>query len=815
MLIGSIVGMNKRLFPAIGLLSASVVAFQLVIMQMLSYAQWDHFAYMVISIALLGFGASGTFIALFRDWLLKRTRYLLPVMMLLTSLSMSTVVFFIRHFFGNFESYLLFLDVSQARVLLVSYMAFFTPFFFGALALGMVYVKYVRNIGLLYFSDLIGSGIGGLICLYLFHIFLPQYLPGLIAFFPLLGALLIIEKTDILWLPLTVLLYAVIPAIMVFYPASLQMSQYKSLSKVLHLPGADIVETKPSVYGIIQWVEAPGLRFAPGLSLSYTDHIPVSGAIFCNGEWFGPVYRFQKEDTAFFMQSTTQQLPYILQQTERVLITDGTTGIGAAHAVSNGALLINVVEPNTAALELFLTLTEERRDNIYSLPEVNLIPKHSRSYLISDHSGYDLIVLPSVNAFGGDAGIRATNEQYLFTLQALNDVWDRLNDHGMISVTVWQDYPFRNSLKMLALLVETLKSKGIYAPEKYIAAVRGWGTITYVLKKSILNNDELLRIRSFCAEMFFDPLLLPDIQKEDLEQYNQIEDERFFEYISEIMSPDRGDFYRSYPFNVAPPTDNQPFFGQYLKWSRVRSMISNYGWSGLPYLELGYLIVIFTFLQILVVAVALIILPLFKIGWKGKGKSFTFVYFSCLGIGFMFFEIVLIQVFSLFFGNTIYAAAMVISGMLIFSGLGSLFSTKLGWQAKTITIVNLLVTLLIITYSIVLISLIRYFIDQPILLKLLISFILVAPVSFIMGIPFPMGLRHLQKVNGRLLPWAWGINGCLSVISTVLATIIAIERGFIWVMLLAALSYSIAALIGNKPNFSRIKRWGHYRIPAK
>jgi hypothetical protein len=807
--------MNKRLFPAIGLLSASIVAFQLVIMQMLSYAQWDHFAYMVISIALLGFGASGTFIALFRNWLLKRTRYMLPVMMLLASLSMSTVIFFIRHFFGNFESYLLFMDVSHARVLLVSYMAFFMPFFFGALAIGLVYVKYVRNIGLLYFSDLIGSGLGGLICLYLFHVFLPQYLPGLIAFLPLLGALLIIEKTDILWLPLTVLLYAVIPAIMVFYPASLQLSQFKSLSKVLNLPGANIVETKPSIYGIIQLVEAPALRFAPGLSLAYTNEIPLSGAIFCNGEWFGPVYKFQREDSVFFMKSTTQQLPYVMQNAESVLITDGATGIAAAHAVSNGVKLVNVVEPNTAAINLFNQFAEGHSNNIYTLPDVNLIPKHSRSYLISDDHGYDLIVLPIVNAFGGDAGIRATNEQYLFTLQALDDAWERLNSHGMISVTVWQDYPFRSSLKMLALLVETLNNKGIDAPEKYIASVRGWGTITYVLKKSAITLDQLQKIRMFCAEMYFDPLLLPDIRKEDLQQYNQVEDDQFFEYISSIMAKDREHFYRSYPFNIAPPTDNQPFFGQFLKWGRIKSMISNYGWSGLPYLELGYLIVIFTFIQIFVVAVALIILPLFKIGWKGNGKSFTLIYFSCLGIGFMFFEIVLIQVFSLFFGNTIYAAAMVISSMLIFSGLGSLFSTRLGWEYKTITIVNLLVTLLIITYSIVLISLIRFFIVQPIFLKLLISFILLAPVSFIMGMPFPMGLRRLYIINGRLLPWAWGINGCISVVSTVLATIIAIERGFIWVMLLAALSYSMAALIANKPNFYRIKGWGQYRIPSK
>ncbi|MCC5929808.1 MAG: hypothetical protein JJU28_11220 [Cyclobacteriaceae bacterium] len=807
--------MNKRLFPSIGLLSASIVAFQLVIMQMLSYAQWDHFAYMVISIALLGFGASGTFIAIYRNWLLKRTRYLLPVLMLLTSLSMSTVIFFIRHFFGNFESYLLFLDISHARVLVLSYLAFFMPFFFGALAIGLVYVKYVRNIGLLYFSDLIGSGIGGLICLYLFHIFLPQYLPGLIAFLPLLGALLIVEKTDILWLPVTVLLYAVIPAVMVFHPASLQMSQYKSLSKVLNLPGAAIVETKPSVYGIIQLVEAPALRFAPGLSLSYTSEIPVSGAIFCNGEWFGPVYRFQREDSAFFMQSTTQQLPYVMHKVERVLINDGATGIGAAHAVSNGAKVVNVVEPNSAALNIFMKQKFDQNEHIYTFPEVNLIPKHSRSYLISDNSGYDLIVLPPINAFGGDAGIKATNEQYLFTLQALDDIWDRLNSNGMISVTVWQDYPFRSSLKMLALLVETLKGKGIDTPDKHIASIRGWGTITYVLKKSAISFDELRRIRRFCSEMYFDPLILPDIQKDDLQQYNQVEDERFFEYVRSIMAQDREKFYRSYPFNIAPPTDNQPFFGQFLKWGRIKSMISNYGWSGLPYLELGYLIVVFTFIQIFIIAIALILLPLVKIGWKGKGKSFTLVYFSCLGLGFMFFEIVLIQVFSLFFGNTIYAAAMVISGMLIFSGLGSLFSTNLGWQAKTISIVNFLVMLLIITYSIVLISLIRYFIDQPIFLKLLISFILVAPVSFIMGMPFPMGLRRLQIVNSRLLPWAWGINGCLSVISTVLATIIAIERGFIWVMLLAALSYAIASLIGNKPNFSRVKSWRQYRTALK
>jgi hypothetical protein len=788
--------MTKRLYLSVGMLAASIIAFQLTLMQLLSIIQWSHFAYMVISVALLGFGASGTLLALTGKWFIRNIEVVLPVLMMLTGAAMSIIMIISSTVFGSFDSYLLFMDQRQITTLLVTYFSFFIPFFLGALALGLIYIKYVENIGSLYFADLFGSGIGGLLMIVLFWLFFPAELPAILSFFPILAGLVITKGYSLKKIILPLVMAVTMPVVLLFYRPELPMSQYKSLSMALNLPDAEVVIEKSSPYGHLHVVRSPVLRYAPGLSLAFTGNVPVRDIIFNNGNWFGPVIEWSAADTTHFLDYTTNALPFELITPGNVLIPDAGTGLFASHALTRGAGHVTAVEQNRVAVGLLQNELAPMIDSMYHLSRLSTANIHSRNYLMSAETNYDLIVLPTIESFGGTSGIDALEHKYILTLEALDEIWNRLTPNGMVAVTVWMDYPSRNPLKILATLVETHEKNSGQPVENHLIGIRGWGTVTFVLKRTSIDEAGIRATREFCDRKFFDPVFLPGIENHERTIYNQLQDGDFFRNADSIMFGNRELLYSQYDFNIRPATDDIPYFSQFLKLDRYSKMEEIFGHDAVPFLEIGYMVVLITFLQITSAALILILLPLLVLGWKGGGKIYTVLHFSGIGLGFMFIEIILIQQFILYFGNPIYAAATVLSGMLICSGGGSLASSSLGTDRKTVVRIIGIIVLLIVTYIVLLVPLLRLTINFHLLVKILLSIIFISPAAFFMGMPFPLGLRKLSVCNRTLIPWAWGINGCLSVISTALATIIAVEAGYTWVMLIAAFSY-LLTLIAN------------------
>ena len=162
-------GLNiKRISISIFLLSVSIIAYQLLLMHIFSITQWYHFAFMVISVALLGFGAAGSFIALFKNRLVEYSPWLIPFSMLISGLLQCSAIFLSQLPFARFDSYLIFADYSQFINLIITYLIFFLPFFFGALSIGLSFIIYIDQIDKLYFSNLTGSGLGGIAALILY-----------------------------------------------------------------------------------------------------------------------------------------------------------------------------------------------------------------------------------------------------------------------------------------------------------------------------------------------------------------------------------------------------------------------------------------------------------------------------------------------------------------------------------------------------------------------------------------------------------------------------------------------------------------------
>ncbi|MEN8186271.1 MAG: hypothetical protein ABFR05_03975 [Bacteroidota bacterium] len=785
---------SVRLMISLAILSTAIVSYEIQLIQFFSIVQWHHFAFMIISIAMLGFGASGTVISLFRKWLLQRFDVLLPFLMISTGLLMSFAVRLSRMDLFLFDSYTLFVDKSQISKLFFTYLLFFIPFFLGALAIGLIFVKKVSNIGKYYFSDLLGAGVGGVLSIVLFWKFSPQEIPSIISFLPLLAGMIILPKKNRFLL----IAFAVITTIIGVYhfrnPFDLSFSNYKGISYALDLPDVKIEYEEFSPYGLLQVVSSPAMRYAPGMSLTYHKGIPSSSFIYNNGNWYASVQPYDKRDTVHFFNYSTLSLPYALGQPVDVLLLDAKGSNTISHALYNKVERVTAIENNETVVNLIKKQYSNITDSLFFHPDLKVETIESRTFLNKTNEKFDLIQLPLMGSFSGSVGLDALSEENLLTKEAFKEMWCKLESNGMITVSTWMDYPYKIPLKLASTIAESLESFGLEDPKSHVILIRSWNTMTFVIKRNLLSPAEIEKVRTFCSRYEFDLTLLPGLEPTERSQYHTLEDENFLHYLDGMFSLNREEIIRQYDFNIQPATDNKPYFFQFLRWKKLSKVMENLGVRSVPFVELGYLILIVTFVQVIFLALLFIILPLFRLGWKGGNKAWMVLYFSGLGFGYMFLEIVLIKHFVLYLGHPIYSVAIVISVMLMSSGIGSYYSSKLKTDRRTLMKITGLISGLILIYTIFLGNILSSTVGLEIVSKIAITFLSIAIPSFFMGMAFPLGLKMVDKIHESHVPWAWGINGCVTVISTTLAVILAVELGFMALMLFAALAYGLSLL---------------------
>jgi len=807
---------TRAIALSVGVTSLAVISFQLVIMQLLSISQWHHFAYMVISMAMLGFGAAGTFLALFREWLKRNFDRALPVLYLLCGLSMALSVRMVG-IFGEFDTFLLFFDRSQIGLMSFTYLVYCLPFFFGGLAITLVFYHQVAQIGKLYFYNLAGSALGALVVIGLFWVVPLPLIPSLLALLPILAAWLVRIRSRRFAAVIAVCLLVPLGGILV--PVAPEISEFKPMYGSLQLPDAEVIYEESGPYGLLQVVRAPAQRFAPALSLQYRGEPPVRDVLFNNGEYFGTLLgrldshnrRLDKPEndreddhldpgrqgvsTRHLLDHATRGLPFALRRPESVLVLKSATGTDVSHALAHNPSRITAVEPNRQANRLLTDRHPQWIDSLYLHPKVSLYGSSVRTWLARNTDiQKDLILLPVIGAFGGTSGVHALQEQYHLTLEALREMHDRLSADGMIAVTAWAEYPPRNSLKLLATWRVLLEELGVDATDRHIMAVRNWGTITWILSRSAFTDEEVQAARTFSRNRSFDPLILPDVADEERDYFNMAENRMFFDQVDTLLYGNYEAFFRDYIFEIRPATDNRPFFSHFMTLGSVPDLLRQYDVRELPYMELGFILAAVTLVQIVLASVILIILPLFRVGWQGTRRRYTFLYFAGIGIGFMFFEIVLIQKLVLYLGQPVYATAVVLAALLLSSGAGSYISSRFRADHRTLMRTGGVIVVLILLYALLLMPLLDVSMSWPLPARVANVVVLLAPPSFFMGMMFPFGLRRLSGSNETQIPWACGVDSCLSVSATALATMIALETGFGLVMGVAAAAYALTTL---------------------
>jgi spermidine synthase len=797
---------------AVGLLSAGVLSYEVLLARLFSIVQWYHFAYMVISIALLGYGASGTFLALAQKRLEARASATFGVFAALFGIT--AVACFALAQRLPFNALELIWDPHQLLYLGALYAILFVPFFCGAVCIGLALASFSEPVGRIYRADLLGAGIGALGVLALLFAVMPSRALELIGALGLLAAALVSLAEVPARGRLRGLAYVACALIVAFAlpPAwtALQLSPYKGLSQALLAPGAEIDVERSSPLGLLSAVRSPEIPFrhAPGLSLNNLIEPAEQIGVFTDGEGLSPITAFEGDlEPLAYLDFTTAALPYHLLDRPQVLVLGAGGGADVLLALYHNAQRIDAVELNPQLAELVGGRYADFAGHLYERPEIRVHIGEARGFVAASADRYDLIQIPLLDAFAAAAaGTVSLNASFVYTIEAFETYLDHLEPGGYLAITRWLKLPPRDSAKLFLTALRALERRGIAEPARQLALIRSWETTTLLVKADPLTPADIQRIRAFADERSFDLAYYPGIRAEEANRYNVLQEPYFFEAAQRLIADPVG-FLESYKFDLTPATDDRPYFFDFFKWAALPELWAVSAQSGGALLDWGYLILTATLVQAALLSAVLVLLPL----WLGMatrrsaGAGRIAVYFAAIGLAFLFVEIASIQRFTLFLAHPLYAIGVVLAGFLVFAGLGSgvapaleqrLAGARIGALGAAILAIVLLATL----YILALPPLFAALIALPDLAKIALSLTLIAPLAFLMGMPFPLALARLRADAPHLVPWAWAINGCASVLSAILGTLLAMTFGTRAVVLSAAALYLIAgATLARRP----------------
>jgi len=793
--------MNRPLRLSLLLISAAALAFEITLTRIFSVAQFYHFAFMIVSIALLGFGASGTALTISPRLGRLDPRRTMSLLGLGTGLSILGAYLLTNHL--PFDSFSIAWDQRQIGILVLHYLALATPFFFSGMVTGLLLDIYPESAGGTYAVNMLGSALGCVLAL-----LAPPFLGAegavtLSSGLAGMGALVCLFNGGRLGRSRAALVFLLLLIVCIDLGLRLvggpglsimeiHLSPYKGLSYALQYPNAEVTYRRWNAFSRVDVVRSAGIHSIPGLSYRYLDTLPEQDGLFVDGDDLSVV--LPEEADLSFSEYLPLALPFELRPAASVLILEPRGGLDVLTALSQGAERLTAVEGNP--------LIANAAVHVYNRSDVQSILEADRTYLRRERDRtFDVVVLSLASSYHPvRSGAYSLAEDYRYTVEAFQDALARLAPDGLLSVTRWLQDPPSEGLRTFALAVTALE-RGDEKPESQIVVIRGYNTITFLVKNGAYTPDELRTVRNFASERAFDLVYAPDLHPDEVNRYNILPEPIYYQSFNELLNTEpRQAFYLAYPYDVRPPTDDHPFFGHYFKWSQTRQVIAELGRIWQPFGGAGYFVIVALLVLAAFMASLIILMPLAirrpvkeNRGRNQVTNAHTLQYFGFIGLAFMLVEIPLLQRFILYLGNPAYALTAVLFSILLFSALGSRSSQHIPHRLALMALV-----LLVFIIPLGLPSFFSLTLGQPLSIRIILAILILAPVGFLMGIPFPAGIQWLRGFTTNeqaadkhpLIPWAWATNGATSVVASVLAALLALTFGFNWVLRLGALCYA-------------------------
>jgi len=819
-------------FTAMSLLSLEVAW-----MRLFAIESFSSFGYMILSIALLGFGMGGAGITLFSPRFMRdKTAWLARFS---AALPVTIVASFVGSRYVPFVPQNILQDTSQFAYIGMFYALLSLPFVAGSLTIGLILTTAGEKVGKLYFADLVGSGLGGLVVLASFYLLRPQYLPLLtvVLSLPALGAAAAGPGLGLATRIVPAAL-GLVSAGLLTSTAQLNFSEYKGISYALataEVSGARVEAEAQGPLGYLQVVDSTTERTAPALSAQAPLEAmpPIQKGLYIDGGKIGSLARALAPEEALYLDWLLTSIPFALcPEHASVLLVGLGGGEGVAQALHFRAESVDVAEINSVLVDLVMERYAGYNGNLLSRPGVGVEVTDGRELAQRSPGRYDLVVVSFLDASGiSFPGAKSLSENYLYTKEALRLFLDALNDRGMLVLSTRTEEPPRGSLRLFASLVAVARDAwGLEGARGGLAYVKSQFHGMALALKGGFEQEQVDLLLQKCFETGFAASYFPGMQRETLEKAAQAEEAFWADFkekegvdLSAFDAPDdvqdpyfdcatamlygedggRG-YIDAYPFDITATADDRPYFSAMLKAGSFdfirKSAYDPERWTREVPPDLWAQPLVLATLGQAVLFALLILAVTVLAGRKrmpGTGKLRCLVYFSCLGIGFMFVEMVLIQRFTLYVAAPAYAAAIVLSGMLVFSGIGAGFSSRFARApdalARGILAAVCGVVALTVIYNLGLMPLLNATMGLPEWARIVLSVAAVAPVGFVLGMPFPLAMASLSLAGREdLSGWGWAVNGALSVIGVVLAQTAAMEIGFSAVMWLSAAVYLLA-----------------------
>ena len=796
-------------YVAIALISAATLLLELSLLRLFAVQQFYHFAFMAISLALLGAGASGSLLSV-------RRRPPRPGPMCL-AFAVSTIGAFLVINYVPFDSFSIAWDRRQILFLALYFLAAAAPFIFAGLVVGGELIRAGREerSHSVYGANLIGSAVGSV-----------AVLPAL-ALFGEVGAILLAAATAgaagllfalrrpgrarrpgggrlLALLSIVVILAGLVGAL--WRPPFLQvrLSPYKTLSVLSQALDAEHVLTRWSATARVDVVESSTIHVMPGLSLASPVGVPPQVALMLDGDNLMPITGLSPgaDEAALLADHLPLGLALRLRPDARALVVEAGTGKDAFLALAGGAQNVTVVEDNALIVETVQDAYGPFTGRLFSDPRVRVVDQSGRVFVRQPGRGrFDLVVVSLNDPHRPvTSGAYTLTENYTYTVGAFHDYLDVLDKDGLLVVTRWLQWPPSESVRTFGSVAAALRATG-RAPATHLLAFRTLRTMTIIAAPRPLDDAEIELARTFFRQRNYDPVYFSGIRSDELNQHSVLDEPAYHRLFTQVLNaPD--ETYADYRFDVRPPTDDRPFFFHYFKWRQTPEIVATLGRTWQPFGGSGYFVLVVLFILVAAASAVLILGPLLLAhrappsSTVSRWRLRVFVYFAGLGLAFLFVEIPLAQRFILVLDEPVVALSVVVFTVLLFSGLGSLSVRR--WSLSTALGALVLVVVL---YPLLMEPFASFALRLPGFLRIALSVVVIAPLGYVMGLPFAGGLRVVEMRDPQLVPWAWAINGTFSVISSVLAVMVALSWGFSAVLWLGAAAYG-GALVAFGPLFS-------------
>ena len=847
-------GLGARMITYLGLflLSAATLAFEVNLTRLFSVAQFYHFAFMIVSLALLGFGASGTFLSLFPR--LKERDPMRTLTGLSWGFALAAVGSYLLTLYLPFDSFRIAHDWRQGAVLALHYVALAAPFFCSGTAIALLLAAQPERINRTYAANLAGSAAGCILA-----IVTPSWVGGegvvlLSAALGLLAALTFqcaaSPKTpSVFRIPCSIfathhetrptehaprtthhvsrftfhvsrLTQATLAGVLILLAFRLpswfkvRLSPYKSLSYALLYPDAEWIFQRWNGFSRVDVVRSASIRSLPGGGFRCPGGPPPQLGLTVDGDDLSPISHARPGFTSLpgpgdlpLTDCLLTALPYRLRPGAHALVLEPRGGFDVLVALAEGAQAVTAVEPNPLIVQA-VRAQGAWAGNVYDDPRVTVVLEEGRAYARRARVQYDVVVLSlTVPQRPVTSGAYSLAEDYRYTVQAFSDYLARLDEGGLLVVMRWLQMPPSEEMRAFALAVEAVERAG-GDPRASIVALRSYQQTLILVRRGAFTAEELGAVRAFAAPRAFDLVYLPGVRPDEVNRYNVLpEPDYTHASLALLEAQDRPAWYRAYPFDVRPPEDDRPFFGHFFKWRQAPAVLAMAGHTWQPFGGAGYLVLLALLVLAVLAAGVLILLPLAARGTlslargsrEGKKRQralgATLGYFALLGLAYLCVEIPLLQRFILFLGHPAYAMATVLFALLLFSGLGSLLSRRVPlWLVLT------LLPALVGLYALGLPALFQAALAAPLEGRLAVAVVALAPAGLLMGVPFPKGLARLANGEQALIAWAWAVNGASSVVASILAALLALSFGFSIVLAVGAACYlgALVTVVGTR-----------------